>query len=155
MLSASTSDDADRRDQFDLDRFLLAQESQYAQALAELQSGRKRTHWMWYVLPQLKELGESRMAHQYGLASIEEARAYLAHPVLGPRLDACVEALLALHENNARVVLGFPDDLKLRSCATLFGRASASSSSIFARLLEKYFGGVEDPETVRLLGAPT
>ena len=128
----------------DLDRFVSAQEGDYEQALAELRDGRKRSHWMWFVFPQLRGLGIERR---------EEAAAYLAHPVLGPRLVACAEALLETEGRTAREILGSPDDLKLRSCATLFAEV-APAGSVFERLLDKYFEGQADPVTLRLLGKP-
>jgi uncharacterized protein (DUF1810 family) len=109
-------------DPFDLRRFEDAQRDSYERALAELTSGRKLTHWMWYVLPQLRGLGSSAMATRYGIASLDEARAYLAHPVLGPRLMACVAAMNALPESNAERVLGAIDAVKFRSCLTLVPR---------------------------------
>jgi uncharacterized protein (DUF1810 family) len=135
----------------DLDRFVRAQEGQYAQALAELHAGRKRTHWMWFIFPQLDGLGSSAMARRYAIGDLEEARAYLAHPLLGPRLVACAEALLAVQGRSARDILGMPDDLKLRSCATLFAEVSPSDS-VFHHLIEIYFGGAPDARTLTLLG---
>jgi uncharacterized protein (DUF1810 family) len=138
-------------DPFDLDRFVRAQEAAHAQALAEIRSGRKRSHWMWFVFPQMRGLGTSPMAERYGIASLEEARAYLAHPLLGPRLVACAEAALNLAGRTALDIFGAPDDLKLRSCATLFAVASPPGSP-FARLLDRYFDGEPDPRTIALLG---
>jgi uncharacterized protein (DUF1810 family) len=117
-------------------------------ALAELRAGRKRTHWMWFVFPQVAGLGASPMARRYAIGSLAEARAYLDHPLLGRRLSECAEALLALEGREARDVLGYPDDLKLRSCATLFA-AVAPPGSPFERLLARYYGGQRDPETLR------
>lgn len=138
-------------DPFDLNRFVSAQEGDYARALAEVRAGRKRTHWMWYVFPQLAGLGSSSTARFYALKSADEARAYLAHPVLGPRLIECSEAALAVTGRTASDIFGFPDDLKLRSCATLFAHISPPDS-VFARLLAKYFDG-PDARTLELLGA--
>jgi uncharacterized protein (DUF1810 family) len=135
----------------DLARFVAAQGPVYAQALAELRAGRKRTHWMWFVFPQYAGLGQSPIAREYAIQSVAEAEAYLRHPVLGPRLVECAEALLAVGGRSALEILGSPDDLKLRSCATLFARVSPAGS-VFARLLERYYGGQEDPETLRLAG---
>lgn len=134
----------------DLARFLEAQDKDYARALAELRAGRKETHWMWYVLPQLRGLGSSSMASFYGIASAEEAEAYLAHPVLGPRLEACVAAMNALEESNAAHVLGHVDAAKFRSCLTLF-RAVAPEDAGFARALDKFYGGVPDERTLAML----
>jgi uncharacterized protein (DUF1810 family) len=132
-----------------LSRFVRAQDGIYGQALSEIRRGRKRTHWMWFIFPQLDGLGSSSMARLYAIKSAEEARAYLAHPVLGPRLRECAEAVLAV-DTAASDIFGFPDDLKLRSCATLFGAVSPAGS-IFQRLLEKYFPDGPDDATLRLL----
>jgi uncharacterized protein (DUF1810 family) len=138
-------------DPFDLERFVRAQEGVHDAALAELRGGRKRSHWMWFVFPQLAGLGSSPMAQRYAIGSLAEARAYLDHPLLGPRLSECAEALLEVTGRTAREILGSPDDLKLRSCATLFA-AAASPGSPFERLLDRYYGGHGDPETLRRLG---
>ncbi|MFC7300287.1 DUF1810 domain-containing protein [Cognatiluteimonas weifangensis] len=141
---------ADADDPHDLRRFLQAQEDTWADALAELRAGRKRTHWMWFVFPQLAGLGSSAMAQRYAIGSRAEAAAYLAHPVLGPRLLACCEAVLALRGVSARELLGTPDDRKLQSCATLFA-AVAPAGSVFERVLARYFDGRRDPATLRRL----
>jgi uncharacterized protein (DUF1810 family) len=140
-------------DEHDLKRFVEAQRSTYERALAELRGGRKRSHWMWYVFPQLAGLGRSAMSERYAIASLAEAEAYLRHPVLGPRLSECATAVLEIDGRSAYEIFGSPDDLKLHSCATLFARASAPNS-VFSKLLAKYFGGLEDELTVRLLAAP-
>ena len=140
------------RDPFDLQRFVAAQAVNYDDALAELRAGRKRTHWMWYVFPQVAGLGESAMSRRFAIRSAAEARAYLAHPVLGPRLVACADAMLAIEQRSAREVLGSPDDLKLRSCATLFAAVSPPRS-VFERLLARYFGGAPDERTLRQLAS--
>lgn len=140
------------RVKFDLDRFVRAQDGIYQQALAEIHAGRKQSHWMWFVFPQLDGLGSSAMARRYAIASEEEARAYLDHPVLGPRLIDAARAALAVDGRSARDIFGTPDDLKLRSSATLFARVSPPAS-VFEELLAKYFGGRPDDETIRLLGA--
>ena len=140
----------DSNDPFRLNRFVDAQDGVYAQALAEIRSGRKRTHWMWFVFPQLKGLGASAMAQHFGISGLDEATAYLEHPVLGPRLVECVESLNSLPDQSASEIFGYPDDLKLRSCATLFASAS-STGSVFERLLEKYFAGQRDERTLALL----
>ena len=134
----------------DLNRFVQAQQGDYAQALAEIQAGRKRSHWMWYVFPQIDGLGSSSMARHYAIKSADEARAYLAHPVLGPRLLACTEAALGVEGRSAHEIFGSPDDLKLRSSATLFAHVSAPGSA-FHRLLEKYYPEGPDSATLRLL----
>jgi uncharacterized protein (DUF1810 family) len=137
-------------DRFDLERFVRAQAADVDRALCELRSGRKRSHWMWYVFPQLAGLGTSAMARRYAIGSAAEARAYLAHPLLGPRLAACAEAVLGVAGKTAHDIFGSPDDLKLRSCATLFALVS-SPGSVFERLLERFFAGEPDPLTLRLL----
>lgn len=134
----------------DLQRFVDAQSAVYAQALAELRAGAKTSHWMWFVFPQLRGLGHSSMAQHYGLADADEARAYWRHPLLGPRLAECTAALLAVQGRSARQVLGTPDDLKLRSCMTLFAQV-APDEPAFARALERYFDGAPDPRTLALL----
>lgn len=136
-------------DPFDLRRFVQAQQRDYATALGELRAGRKRSHWMWYVFPQLRGLGKSSMAQQYGISGLDEARAYLAHPVLGPRLRESAEALLELRETSALAILGSPDDMKLRSSATLFAQV-AEPGSPFHRLLDKFFRGQADDATLAL-----
>jgi uncharacterized protein (DUF1810 family) len=139
-------------DPHDLNRFVRAQEHDYARALAEIRSGRKRTHWMWYIFPQLDGLGFSETARRYAIRGLDEARAYLGHPVLGPRLVECAEAVLAVQGRSAREIFGTLDDLKLRSCATLFAEV-APAGSVFQRVLELYFGGEADGRTLALLGS--
>ena len=136
----------------DLKRFLEAQEDVYATALEELQQGYKQTHWMWFIFPQLQVLGRSRMALHYGIAGLAEAKAYLAHPVLGPRLIECTQAMLMHGNQSAHTILGQIDALKLRSCLTLFARA-APSVVVFAQALEKFFAGQADPVTTQFLDA--
>ena len=135
-----------------LDRFILAQDRDYATALAELRAGRKRTHWIWYVLPQLRELGRSAMAREYGIAGRDEAAAYAAHPVLGPRLVECVQALLAHPDRSAVDMLGEVDAMKFRSCLTLFAEV-APAEPCFRQALATFYQGQPDPETLRLLAA--
>lgn len=136
----------------DLARFVTAQTDTYARALAEIRAGQKRTHWMWFVFPQIQGLGTSSTARFYAIEDRAEAEAYLAHPILGPRLLEITEALLAVEGKTASEIFGSPDDLKLRSCATLFARVSAPGS-LFERVVEKFYGGKPDPETLRRLGA--
>jgi uncharacterized protein (DUF1810 family) len=136
-----------------LERFVTAQARDYPQALAELRAGRKRTHWIWYVLPQLRALGRSQMARDYGIADRKEAAAYIAHPVLGPRLIECVHALLGHPEKTAVDMLGEVDALKLRSCLTLFA-AVAPGEPCFAKALDVFYGGEPDAQTLHLLGPP-
>jgi uncharacterized protein (DUF1810 family) len=137
-----------------LARFRSAQEGVYDQALAELRAGRKRTHWMWFVFPQIAGLGSSPAAQRYAIASLAEARAYLADPVLGPRLVECCTALLAVPERSAEQILGYPDDLKLRSSMTLFGLA-APESGVFQQVLDRYYDGKPDPRTLDKVQEPT
>ena len=132
-----------------LDRFVEAQDGAYDDALAELAGGRKRTHWMWFVFPQIAGLGSSPTAQLYAIRSLDEARAYLAHPVLGPRLRECARALLGVDGRSARDILGYPDDLKLRSSMTLFARA-ADDPELFQAVLDRYYDG-PDPRTLKLL----
>lgn len=133
-----------------LSRFVGAQEGVYEQALAEIRAGRKRSHWMWYVFPQFKGLGSSPTSIEYAISSVEEAQAYLAHPILGPRLVECAEAVLQTEGLSALEVFGSPDDMKLRSSATLFASVSPAGS-VFHRLIDKYFAGKEDVRTIELL----
>ena len=138
-------------DPYDLDRFVRAQRDDYEQALQEIASGRKRSHWMWYIFPQIDGLAFSAMSRRYAIKSAEEARAYLDHPVLGPRLVACAQAALSHPGLSATEIFGQPDDLKLRSCATLFASVSPAGS-VFDRLLEQFYPGGPDAATLRLLG---
>ena len=139
-----------RADQFHLDRFLDAQADVYPQALQEIRRGRKRSHWMWFVFPQLRGLGRSPTSQYFGIRDLEEARAYLAHPVLGARLKECADALLRWNGNDAHAIFGSPDDLKLRSSLTLFAAVSPPGS-VFEQLLDKYFDGQADPNTLQRL----
>ena len=134
-----------------LSRFVHAQAPDYDRALAELRAGHKRSHWMWYVFPQLDGLGSSPTSKYFAIQSLDEARAYLAHPILGPRLVECAEAVLDVEGRSAREILGSPDDLKLRSCATLFACVSPAGS-VFHRVIDRYYGGARDPRTLHLLG---
>ena len=136
----------------ELGRFVEAQRDIYAQALAELRAGRKRSHWMWFVFPQIVGLGSSAIAYRYAIRDLDEARAYLDHPLLEARLRACAEALLAIEGRSAREILGSPDDLKLCSSATLFAQVSPPGS-VFHRLLERYCGGQPDRLTLERLSA--
>jgi uncharacterized protein (DUF1810 family) len=128
-----------------------AQENDYAQALLEIRSGRKRTHWMWYIFPQLDGLAFSSTSKHYSIKSLAEARAYLDHPILGPRLLECAEAVVRVEGRSATEIFGAPDDLKLRSCATLFACVSPRES-VFDRLLRKYYREGRDGTTLQLLG---
>ena len=139
-------------DKFDLVRFLDAQESSYATALSELRSGRKRSHWIWYIFPQLRGLGLSANAETFGLAGLAEARAYLVNPVLGPRLIEAMEVILAHSSLDAASILGELDALKFRSCLTLFSLANPAEP-IFRKALERFFSGELDARTLELLKA--
>jgi uncharacterized protein (DUF1810 family) len=138
---------------YDLDRFVRAQAPDYDRALSELRVGKKRSHWMWYIFPQIEGLGQSPMSHRYSIKSAAEARAYLDHPILGPRLRECATVVNSVVGRSALEIFGSPDDQKLRSCATLFG--SVSDDGVFEQLLEKYFDGRPDEETLRRLGPTT
>ena len=138
-------------DPFDLHRFVEAQTEEYTPALEEIRAGQKQTHWMWFIFPQYAGLGSSAMARRYAIQSVAEAKAYLRHPVLGPRLVACAEAALAVEGRTAYQIFGTPDDLKLKSSATLFG-AISPPGSVFERLLKKFYRGERDPRTLELIG---
>jgi uncharacterized protein (DUF1810 family) len=138
-------------DGFDLQRFVTAQAPVFETALGELKAGRKRSHWMWFIFPQLRGLGRSSTAEFYGLASLEEARAYLAHRLLGARLSGCVETVLAIEGRSLHAIFGAPDDMKFQSSMTLFARAAASRESPFWRALDRYCEGRMDERTLALL----
>ncbi|HEX6361312.1 MAG TPA: DUF1810 domain-containing protein [Albitalea sp.] len=139
-------------DPHDLQRFVDAQDRVYHDVRLELASGEKRSHWMWFVFPQLKGLGHSPMARRYGIASRAEAEAYWRHSVLGPRLKECSELVLAVKGRTAREIMGPPDDVKLRSCMTLFAEV-VPEEPVFRQVLEKYFAGAPDVKTLELLAA--
>lgn len=134
----------------DLSRFVSAQEGRYEMAYAELANGRKRSHWMWYIFPQLSGLGSSPMARHYALSGLEETKAFLAHPLLGTRLVNISALLLSLDKGNPTEIFGFPDDIKLRSSMTLFALA-CPEEPVFQQVLDRFFGGNKDPLTLRLL----
>ena len=134
-----------------LARFVEAQSGVYESALQEIRDGEKRTHWMWFVFPQLRGLGRSAMAHRYGIAGLDEARAYLRHPLLGARLAECTRAMLAHAGTPLGAILGFPDDLKFVSCMTLFD-AAGGPKDLYERALQAFNRGTHDAETLRLLG---
>lgn len=138
-------------DPYNLDRFVQAQEADYEQALQEIRNGRKQSHWMWYIFPQIDGLGFSAMSQRYSIKSLAEAEAYLRHPVFGPRLVQIAEAAIAVQGRSAYEVFGSPDDMKLKSCATLFACASPAGS-VFHQLLDKYFQGERDAATLQILG---
>jgi uncharacterized protein (DUF1810 family) len=137
-------------DAYDLDRFVRAQETDYERALSEITAGRKQTHWMWYIFPQLEGLGRSRVSAHYAISGTAEAGAYLAHPVLGPRLVECAEAVLLHKGTAASGIFGYPDDLKLRSSATLFAAVSPPGS-VFHQIIDAFFQGQADETTLRRL----
>jgi uncharacterized protein (DUF1810 family) len=137
-------------DPHNLSRFEQAQAPVYEQVLTELRDGHKRSHWMWFIFPQLAGLGRSAMAQRFAIASLDEAKAYLAHPVLGARLRECGRLVLAVQDRSIHYIFGSPDDLKFRSCMTLFGRAGPAES-VFQQCLQKYFAGHGDPQTIALL----
>ena len=136
-----------------LERFVQAQDGVYEQACAELRSGSKQTHWMWFIFPQIKGLGASEMAARYAIASLDEARAYLEHPVLGTRLRECAAIVVGLEGKTVEEIFGYPDDLKFHSSMTLFAKAAEISEEdlVFSQALDKYFGGREDAGTVQRL----
>lgn len=138
------------RDPFDLARFVAAQDPVIDAVREELRSGRKRSHWMWFIFPQIAGLGHSEMARRYAIRSLDEARAYLAHPVLGERLRECARLVAAIQGRTAREIFGSPDDLKFRSCMTLFSLADPDER-VFADCLEQYYGGVPDEATLELI----
>jgi uncharacterized protein (DUF1810 family) len=144
-------------DSYDLARFIEAQAGCYSRVLAELAAGEKTSHWMWFIFPQLKGLGSSPMARRYALSGIAEARAYLEHPLLGARLRECTRAVLAVEGRTAHQIFGSPDDLKLRSCLTLFAQAAAASPApedrAFGEALARYYRGQPDPLTLGLLSS--
>ena len=140
---------ADRR--YDLGRFVSAQRRDYLTALEEIRQGRKRSHWMWYIFPQLRGLGMSSTSYFYGIENLGEAKAFLDDPYLGGNLREISGALLALDSSDARSVMGSPDDLKLRSSMTLFALA-APEEPVFKNVLDKFYRGLQDPATLRILG---
>ncbi len=137
-------------DKYNLKRFLTAQEDVYATVLTELRSGRKRSHWMWFIFPQIDGLGHSSKAKYYSIKTLGEAEAYLVHAILGQRLNECTKAALQIEGRSASEILGYPDDLKLKSSMTLFEQVS-KSNSVFSLVLEKYFDGKRDNLTLELL----
>lgn len=152
MPTPTQADPGGQNDPFDLNRFVHAQQPLYNAVLAELKSGRKRTHWMWFVFPQVDGLGHSPMSKQYAIRSEAEARQYLDHPVLGQRLIECAEAILAVQGRSASEIFGFPDDMKLQSSMTLFA-AVTEPDFVFAQVLNKYFHGQRDQKTLKFLAS--
>jgi uncharacterized protein (DUF1810 family) len=147
-------------DPYDLRRFVLAQDAVFERVCAELAAGSKQSHWMWFIFPQLRGLGSSVSAQRFGIGSLEEARAYLAHPLLSERLRECTRLVNAVQGRSARAIFGYPDYLKFRSCMTLFAHAGhdapivpgAGGDCPFSAALEKYFAAEADPLTLQLLG---
>jgi uncharacterized protein (DUF1810 family) len=138
-------------DRYDFRRFVDAQAGAYEQVCAELRAGRKRSHWMWFVFPQIRGLGSSEMAVRYGISGREEARAYLDHPVLGPRLLECAGIVVGLEGKTVGEIFGYPDDLKFHSSMTLFGEVEGPAERVFHQALKKYFGGKTDQATLERL----
>jgi len=137
-------------DPYNVQRFVDAQSEEYDDVCAELHAGKKRSHWIWYIFPQMKDLGMSSMSQRFGISSLEEARAYLEHGVLGPRLRECTRLVNVVEGRSLREIFGSPDDLKFRSCMTLFAHAS-DENRVFLDALQKYCGGEFDPATLGLL----
>lgn len=148
MATETQANDTD--DPYDLHRFVEAQRSDFQRALAEIRNGQKRSHWMWYIFPQFDGLGFSSTSQRYAIKSVAEAKAYLAHPILGPRLIECAEAAVSVHGRSALAIFGSPDDMKLRSCATLFASV-LPPGSVFEQLLAKFYQGDQDEKTLRLI----
>jgi len=140
-------------DPFNLERFVTAQAPVFETVLAELRAGRKRSHWMWFVFPQLAGLGRSSTARFYGIGSIDEVRAYLAHPLLGPRLDLSTRIVLASESSSLHAIFGSPDDLKFRSCITLFSRVADDADNPFRQALDRWCNGQPDAQTLALIDA--
>jgi len=138
-------------DAYDLNRFLEAQKPVYARVCSELREGRKSSHWMWFVFPQIQGLGRSGMAQRFAISSVEEAGEYLQHPVLGSRLRECAELVCAVKGRTIHEIFGSPDDMKFRSCMTLFARVDDQEHSVFERALTKYFNGEPDSLTLELV----
>lgn len=149
----SNAHDATDSDPFHLARFVAAQDGIYPRVVQELKAGRKRSHWMWFIFPQLQGLGTSEMARRYAIRGLDEARAYLAHPLLGTRLVECTRIVNGLHGSSALQIFGQPDDLKFHSSLTLFELAAGNHSE-FSTALEKYFAGHRDPATLQHLQPP-
>ena len=134
-----------------LERFVHAQEEAYNTAFKEIQNGRKKSHWMWFIFPQLRGLGKSLMSYTYGIADLTEAKAYMADPILGPRLELISGELLKQNERDPKVIFGEIDAMKLQSCMTLFAQASKNEDAVFHKVLQQYFDGQTDAETEALL----
>jgi uncharacterized protein (DUF1810 family) len=140
-------------DRFDLERFVEAQAEVIGKVCAELRAGQKRSHWMWFVFPQIRGLGSSEMAVRYAISGREEARAYLDHPVLGPRLKECAAIVVGIEGRSVEDIFGYPDNLKFYSSMTLFAEVEGPSERVFHKALTKYFGGQADKATLERLGS--
>jgi uncharacterized protein (DUF1810 family) len=138
---------------FDLERFVTAQAPVFETVLAELRAGRKRSHWMWFVFPQLRGLGQSSTAQFYGISSLEEARAFLAHALLGPRLDLGTRIVLTSGSSSLHAIFGSPDDMKFRSCVTLFSLATDDPDNSYRQALDRWCAGRPDERTLALIDA--
>ena len=149
MAMASTAGKTDMNDPFNLQRFVDAQSPIFDQVCSELRDGAKRSHWMWFIFPQIKGLDHSPLARKFAISSREEAKAYLEHPILGPRLIECTELVNVIEDRAIEQIFGYPDDLKFRSCMTLF--ADATGNQVFVDALRKYFKGRSDPSTLQQL----
>jgi len=147
----ATNDTVGRDDPFGLHRFMEAQERVYGSVLSELGNGQKRSHWMWFIFPQIAGLGQSSTSIHYSIKSVEEARAYLEHPVLGTRLVECSRALLDVEGRSASAIFGYPDDMKLRSSMTLFASVAEDPRSVFVQVLDRYFEGERDDATLAIM----
>ena len=137
-------------DKYNLDRFIKEQQRDYTTAYAELSQGRKRSHWSWWIIPQIVGLGMTATSHKYAIKSLDEAVAFLAHPYLGKNIREISKVLLGLESNDSTVIMGYPDDMKLRSCMTLFAEADPNEE-VFQKVLDKFFNGEKDERTLDLL----
>ena len=137
-------------DKYNLDRFIKAQQRDYTTAYAELSQGRKRSHWSWWIIPQIVGLGMTATSHKYAIKSLDEAVAYLAHPYLGKNIREISKVLLRLGSNDATAIMGYPDNLKLRSCMTLFAEVDPNEE-VFQKVLDKFFNGEKDERTLEIL----
>ncbi len=147
----ATNDTVGRGDPFGLHRFIEAQERIYGSVLSELGNGQKRSHWMWFIFPQIAGLGHSSTSIHYSIKSVQEARAYLEHPVLGARLVECARVLLDVEGRSASAIFGYPDDMKLRSSMTLFASVAGDPRSVFVQVLDRYFKGERDDATIGIM----
>ena len=140
-------------DPFNLQRFVSAQAAVFSTVMEELTAGQKRSHWMWFIFPQLRGLGHSSMAKFYGIGSLDEARAYLGHPLLGPRLNLCTRTVLAVEDRSLHDIFGSPDDMKFHSSMTLFALAASNQETVYRQALDRWWQGRADERTIALLDA--